>query len=532
MSDHQSVRERLRRAWMPFFSRYGRLLPIQLQAIPPVMDGQNVVICSPTASGKTEAIVAPIAERFLSERWSAMSVLYIIPTRALANDTLLRIEGPLNDMGISVALKHGDKPRFKADRLPDWLITTPESLDSLLCRYPLCMAQVRSVILDELHLLDGTYRGDQLRVLLRRLRQARKGASLATHALSATLSNPDQVARRYIDEFIVITGQSKREIECVFLESPDQVHALAKSRQWRKVVFFCNARQTVEETAHNISKQWAPYPVVVHHGSLDRRLREEAERVMKEAGVAVCVCTSTLEVGIDIGDIDLVVLVEMPYSASALLQRLGRGNRRSDVIYAAIIAQTEEARSMATAMLSVAQTGNLPPIDYQPDPSVAVQQIFSLLYQHPGGLPGESLLDTLSPLLDARSSYAILAHLQEKGWISHKRGYWYASEKVMNLGEKGKIHSNIPDSTLYTVVDTASGKTIGRIAGIFDRVFVLGHRAWEAVSVRRDTIYARPYHGKADPAIFVPHRNIGAFTHLLPRELRDKVDDWTQETHR
>jgi ATP-dependent Lhr-like helicase len=357
MADHREARSQLRRAWTPFFARYGSLLMPQVSAIPPVMDGKNVVVCAATASGKTEAVVAPTAERFLADKWGSMSIVYVIPTRALANDTLLRIQGPLEDLGISVALKHGDKPLFNPRKPPDWLVTTPESLDSLLCRHTESLQHVRTVILDELHLLDNTYRGDQLRILLRRLRHHSTVGGFNTHALSATLGDPADVAQRYVDNPVIVSVPGKRTIHATLLESPLQVRALAPSRGWRKALFFCNKRATVEETAKDIASQWAPYAVVAHHGSLDRQLREKAEKVMKEERVAACVCTSTLEVGIDIGDVDVVVLVEIPYSLSTLLQRLGRGNRRSDHIDAVVVVQNDEERMVAEEMLRAAEVG-------------------------------------------------------------------------------------------------------------------------------------------------------------------------------
>lgn len=162
--------QRLKRAKGPFFSRFGgKLTPIQIQTIPKILEGLNVVISSPTASGKTEAVMAPLAERFLVEHWHDLAVLYIVPTRALANDSLARIEGPLGDMGITCVLKHGDKPNLPSSALPNCLITTPESLDSLIARRSDIFTSLRAVVLDEIHLLDNTARGDQLRFLLRRL---------------------------------------------------------------------------------------------------------------------------------------------------------------------------------------------------------------------------------------------------------------------------------------------------------------------------------------------------------------------------
>ena len=135
VSEIASIRRLLKSAWTPFFTRFGKLTPIQICAIPKVLNGRNIVIASPTASGKTEAVMAPLAEQFLSKQWNGLAILYVVPTRALANDTIMRIEGPLRDMGITAVLKHGDKPKLST-KLPNCLITTPESLDSLICRRP------------------------------------------------------------------------------------------------------------------------------------------------------------------------------------------------------------------------------------------------------------------------------------------------------------------------------------------------------------------------------------------------------------
>jgi Lhr-like helicase len=130
----------------------------------------NVLIASPTASGKTEAIMAPVAELLKREHWSGLSVVYVVPTRAFANDTLARLQGPLGDLGIVSALKHGDRPTLPK-ALPNVLITTPKSLDSLICRRRSSFQDLRVVVLDEIHLLDNGYRGDQLRLLLSRFRR-------------------------------------------------------------------------------------------------------------------------------------------------------------------------------------------------------------------------------------------------------------------------------------------------------------------------------------------------------------------------
>lgn len=514
------IRRLLVRAWTPFFARYGAVLESQAHAIPRVLAGRNIVLCAPTASGKTEAIVAPTAEMAAASNWGPMSVLYVTPTRALANDTLLRIEGPLSDMGISAALKHGDKPSFDPKHAPHWLITTPESLDSLLCRHSASLRDVRTVILDELHLLDNTYRGDQLRVLLRRLSSQSRSGGLRSHALSATMGKPDQVAARYVSDYEIVQVKGQRKI-CPFLvRDLAEMRELARTHRWRKALYFCNRRESVEETAAAIKPLWAPYPVVAHHGSLDRRERLSAESVMKEQRVAACVCTSTLEVGIDIGDIDVVVLVELPHSISSFLQRVGRGCRRADIVNLVVQALTADEEQVINAMIKAAEDGLLDTPVYKPDLSVAIQQTFSLLFQYPSGMSQSDLSEYMEPIVGEPTLELILKHLEDDAWITRARERWYATRKTMNLGVRGTLHSNVPDQGQYRVVNVSSHVPVGRIGDIFDHVFVLSRTAWEVVRVERATVYVRPYKGQAHSAFFTPTRTKGRFTPLLPAEMR------------
>ena len=238
--------------------------------------------------------------------------------------------------------------------------------------------------------------------------------------------------------------------------------------------------------------------------------------------MAVCVATSTLEVGIDIGDIDLIVLSEAPWSISSLLQRIGRGNRREDIVHAAVIIKSDEEKLLMNAMFKASASGALPEEHYEPELSVTVQQIFSYLYQNPQGIPETLIWDLLSLLCSEEEAKLILVHLRRNEWIERRAGQWFASTKMMDLGEKGRIHSNIPDSQTYRVIDIDSGKEIGAIAGVFDEVFALAGRMWRVVSVENDVIKARRFKGKALAPLFQRHRAVGAFYWLLPPELKAK----------
>lgn len=513
-------RRKLPHAWQPFFGRFGSLTEVQLRTIPEVMRGRNVVVSAPTATGKTEAVVAPVAERHVQETWPGLAVVYVTPTRALGNDLDFRLVGPLEEMSLTTVLKHGERSRLPAREI-HWLITTPESLDSLICRRSELVQNLRVAIVDEIHLLDGTYRGDQVRILLERLSRLTDAKPLAVHLLSATLANPEDVARRYIDDFELVLVEGARAIRPHLLQNHSEIRDLAISQGWRKLLYFCNTRQCVEETASTLRELWDPYPVVAHHGSLDRREREETEEVMKHSRVAICVATSTLEIGIDIGDIDLVVLAEPPWSLEALHQRVGRGSRRADIIQAAALCRSEDEHEMLARMFEAAGKGYGRPDDYRPDLSVVVQQIFSLLYQYRAGVHRSELIDLVSQLAPPQDVSIILGYLMDKGYCLQIADSLYPSSELLDFGDEGKIHSNIPDQSEYIVVNVDSGQPVGRIRGAFDQVFLLSGQSWKVILVEGNHVMVSRYPRGAPAATFGIQRNVGQFHYLLPPEMRN-----------
>ena len=510
----------LKYAWLPFFGSFGGLKPVQIDAIPRILQGNNVVISAPTASGKTEAVVAPVAERLVREYWKGLSVLYITPTRALGNDLLLRLQGSLKEMGITTRLKHGDTPYLPTRDLPNFLITTPESLDSMLCRRTQVLKNVRTLILDEIHLIDGTYRGDQLLVLIARLRKIADDPNFSVHVLSATLADPEDVGSHYTSSYDLVTVPGQRTMELHIVKSVSEVHTRAMDRGFKKILCFCNSRQSVEKLASAMDRLWHPYPVFAHHGSLGPSLRSEAERTMKQEDVAVCVATSTLEIGIDIGDIDLIVLGEVPWSLSSFVQRIGRGKRRADLIEVAAIAESDMDEFVLKEMAKAIEKGELDLQLYEPDISVAVQQIFSYLFQHTQGVSEMELLDLVNPLCSDDDGKLVLTHLEKEEWIQRLGDCWVATEKMMDKAQTGSIHANIPTPRILRVVDVDSGKEVGEISGQFDEFFVLGQRRWQTVWADDKVAKVRRVSGDHGPARFRRHREVGAFFFYLPPELQ------------
>lgn len=513
------IRRRLSRAWKPFFSRFGGLTDVQLQTIPEILKGQNVVVVSPTASGKTEAVVAPVAQLHLNEEWPGLAVVYVVPTRALGNDMFERLEGSLGEMYLRVAIKHGDRPVLPSEEL-HWLITTPESLDSLICRKPELFRRLRTLILDEIHLLDGTYRGDQLRILLVRLHRLSEKGSVAVHLLSATLPNPKELALRYVDPFCLINVGKPRSVIPYLCQDLNEVVQLAKQKQWSKLLVFCNKRQSVEKVAGELQQLWHPYPVITHHGSLAREQREEAESVMKQNRVAACVSTSTLEIGIDIGNIDVVVLAEPPWSLESLQQRVGRANRLENEIHAAALYHSTEERELLGVLFQLAATGIYHANDYSPDRSVIVQQILSVLYQNRSGIPVQHMLSILQPLGSRMECESILSLIRDKQYCTMTRESVFPADELLDLGDMGTIHSNIPNEYELRVYDEATGRPIGQIRGTFDDSFLLGGKGWQVLKVSHSKVIVRKHIGDATAADFGVRRNVGRFHYWLPAVMR------------
>jgi ATP-dependent Lhr-like helicase len=498
---------------------------VQERTIPGVLDGANVVISSPPATGKTEAVIAPIAQMIVERKSPGLSVIYVCPTRALVNDACSRVQGPLSEMGLKCAIKTGDRPYFNVASPPNILITTPESLDSLIARRNRPLTQAQVLVLDEIHLLDGTYRGDHLRALVRRLSLlVRAPDGPATHLLSATLSDPQEVGTRYIQgEFQVIHLPGVREMNVSLIGDHADVPQFARAEGLRKVLYFCNKRSAAEELATALKQIWPREWVVVHHGSVAKRFREEAEVFMKEASRAVCVATSTLEIGIDIGDIDAIVLAEVPWSLSSLVQRLGRGNRRQGTTRVFGLFRTEEERVLLEAMLEAARSGELEQCAYQPDLSVAVQQALSMCFQYRRGIDLDLATRALAPLCSRDDMAQILDHLTELGLLERHASCWCGAAKAMALGELGKIHSNIPDEAAWEVYDTGTRSVVGQVQLPVNDVFALAGRTWKVLKLGQGRIVVRRAPGAARPTRFRRRPDLGAFFGYLPTTLQKRV---------
>lgn len=358
-----------------FYGRFNALRPAQEAAIQPLLNGKNVILASGTGSGKTEAILAPL----VSLHWRAaverdeLALLYIAPTRALLNDILRRIEGPLAELGVRTGIRHGDRNDLGGGRVPHVLLTTPESLDVLLFNKTSCVGTVKAVILDEVHLLYNTQRGLHLAVLMQRLRM-RLGRSVQWAALSATIADPGDI-RTFVfgekepAEFLVFPGARDIEAHVRRISREDEFLSVVKRIQEggpSKLLVFADSRKVCERLAGILRRDaTVGRTVFAHYSSLSPEVRRETESRFGAERQAVCVATSTLELGIDIGDIDAVVLWGVPSSVESFLQRIGRSNRRSHKTNVVCLVPDDSVTPLADtlrfiAVLRMAQAGEVP----------------------------------------------------------------------------------------------------------------------------------------------------------------------------
>lgn len=483
LAQHRALRVLLPNVWNAFFARFGQLRPIQRESIPRIVAGRDLLLSAPTAGGKTEAVAAPLCENALRERWRGLSILMITPTRALVNDLFQRLEAPCREAGIIVARKTSDHPLPKQSDA-HFLITTPESTESLLTFQRERLEDLRAVVIDEVHLLDGSPRGDQLVLLLHRLRallwhrRGEAGPSPQVIGISATIANPAATARRYLGEqaeLIAVAGQRTIEAEIIVAAGDDEERAEAAAAgaelfaDVHKALIFVNSRKQADQAMLFQCGGFARMPVFGHHGNLSKEERERTEARFRSEPRAVCVATMTLEVGIDIGDVDLVVCIDPPFGLASFLQRIGRGCRRLQGRTRVLcVARTETDELLFQALIRQARLG----MPATPEPplrrSVLLQQVLAYLRQAPGH---RRTLEQFTNAFGVATGPGLLPMLREvltdmaaTDLLAHRDGVFEPASEGWEFIESNRIYSNIVPSAEIELVDADTGRSIAKVS--------------------------------------------------------------------
>jgi Lhr-like helicase len=545
----------------PFFSGFRSPTEVQRRAIPTIRSGRDALVVAPTASGKTEAILPPLLARYHDELLpdEGPLVLYVAPTRALVADIVHRIRDPIRRMGGVVGERTSDRRTWTGGDPCTVLVTTPESLDSITMRSSESLSAVQGFITDEMHLLEGGPRGLQLRLVLERI-EATIGRRLQHVLASATLPHLEALADRWcVDpELIEVSGAHELDVTLVrrdeLTEWTRRVRHEIERHESQKVLAFANSRAGVEELATHLSDELEPdgWIVRTHHSSLSRDERIQAEQLFHENTQILVVATSTLEVGIDIGDVELVILDKPPFTLNSFLQRLGRGCRRTDRRRVVGISDSPLDARVFEALTIAGRNGRSDGKLTPPLFSVAVQQIASSMRQKaleadPGRQPflARSVVEgILEPgledatdkrtFLDSAIGAAVSLDLVdcEERW--NKSGTF----EVLTLGaelpqyvESPQFHVTFtPTGGEVDVILEGSGRTIGGVApGGFSvgGVVQLSGRPWRITQIHSDKLVVRPLSAsKATPPGFNPKQG-GNASEELAREVAKLVwPDW------
>ncbi len=312
----------------------------QKEAIPHILKGDHTLLIAPTGTGKTESAMFPVFNALLSLSGSGFKAIYITPLRSLNRDILGRMQWWCSELGLTVGVRHGDTPlaerRKQALSPPDLLITTPETVQALFMgkRLRKHLAHVRFVIIDEIHELAGSKRGAQLAVALERMHVY--AGEFQRIGLSATVGNPEVIARFMCGNrpftVIQVPVAKNLQIDVRFIGDDFNRQAEVLSRMLKRegsTLVFVNTRVTAEALGHAL---YGNGDVEVHHGSLSKEVRIDAEERFRKGEIRTLICTSSMELGIDIGRVDHVIQFGSPREVARLVQRVGRAGHQLNTI--------------------------------------------------------------------------------------------------------------------------------------------------------------------------------------------------------
>ncbi|MEM3851858.1 MAG: DEAD/DEAH box helicase [Methanomassiliicoccales archaeon] len=493
-----------------------------------IYSGRHVLLCAPTGVGKTEAAMLPILQRMIDKgEERGINCLYITPLRSLNRDMLQRLKQLASAAGFDVAVRHGDTVQSERNRQsakpPNIMITTPETVQILLLGKRLrdALKNLHFVVVDELHEMLSSERGAQLSVALERLERIAPGFQRV--GLSATIGSPEVAASLLSGsrETMVarIPVEKERQIEVSSPESTEEAKALAAEMETdegfaatlmlgrslieanRSTLFFVNTRDLAEAIASRYH-HWLPdLPIGVHHGSLSRELRMQMEEEFKEGKIKCLICTSSLELGIDIGSVDLSIQFNSPRQVTRLLQRTGRsGHRMGRVSRGKIIGYDEDELLEAAVISKRGLKDELEEQRVRSAPlTVLANQITAMASE--GGYSRGEMFDVFRrtlpfkeidrQLFDSVFEFLLSSHMiRDEGKVRRTmKGLRYFYENI----------SMIRDERTYNVRDISTRRIIGTLDEGFifsfaeeGAIFITHGRSWKIVELRESEILVEP----------------------------------------
>lgn len=500
-----------------------RLRPLQEAAIMPLCQGQHALLLAPTAGGKTEAGILPVLSRMASESWSGLSVLYICPIRALLNNLEPRLSMYAGFVGRTAARWHGDvlqPARRRILRSPaDILLTTPESLEVLLDSRSVdrsaLFSGLQAVVIDELHSFAGDDRGWHLLAVLDRIRRI-SGREQQRIGLSATVGNPQELldwlaghceGTRTVIAMPPAAQASPPDVTLDYVGNLDNAAiVISLLHRGEKRLVFCDSRSRVESLAEKLRAQGVN--THVSHSSLSVEARRQAEQAFAEGNNCVIVATSTLELGLDVGDLDRVIQIDAPNAVASFLQRMGRTGRRSGTHRNCLFLTTDDDSLLrAAAILRLALRGYVEPVRPPPLPlHLFAQQVMGLLLQE-GALVRSEWTQWLGRLpcfqeIPSADLEAVLDHMVDQQILLSDRGivsFGPEGERIFGFRHFAELFSIFQSPPLFQVLHGRSEvgyvhQTSFQVRNQGMPVLLLGGRGWlvKFVDWKRRIAYVEP----------------------------------------
>ncbi|AIG99165.1 Lhr-like helicase [Archaeoglobus fulgidus DSM 8774] len=550
---HPLVRE-----W--FLSKYSEFTPPQKYAIVEAFKGRNVLITSPTGSGKTlaaflAAISMLVEKAEKGELEDRVYVVYVSPLKALNNDIRKNLEEPLEEIyalaekkgiklqKIRAAVRTGDtdaaEKQKQARKPPHILITTPETLAIVLCspKFSKSLTNVRFLIVDEIHAIAENKRGVHLTLSMERLQRIQEG-EMVRIGLSATISPLEEIARflvgyNYGEErdcvIADVTFEKPMDIKVVspindfFSASAEEISdrlydLLAEYvKSSKTTLIFTNTRSATERVVYHLKKRLKDFPIKAHHSSLSKEVRLEVENELKNGELRCVVSSTSLELGIDIGYIDLVILLGSPKSINRALQRIGRsGHRLHEVSVGRIVVVDQDDLVECTVLAKEARERRL-------DRVKIPRKCLDVLCQHVVGMAIEKVWSVDEALALIRNAYpyreltreeflSVLRYLSGNfSELEKKKVYakiWFDEEEGV-FGRRGKMirpiyylnTGTIPDEVAVKVI-TKDGKRVGKVEEEFAEnllpgdIFVLAGKTFRFLKAKGMSIIVEEVEGE------------------------------------
>ncbi len=493
---------------------WSSLRPVQEEAGEAILGGMNAVVLAPTAGGKTEAAMFPTLSGMVADQPEAVGAIYVAPIKALLNNQSERLGLYTEMVGLHHFVWHGDTTDHERRRFlrepAELLMTTPESLEVMLVSPRVdtvkLFGDLRVAIIDEIHAVAGTDRGAHLMSVLERI------ARLSRHdvqriGLSATVGNPDAILGwlqgtsqrpgRVVDP---PKKPGRRQLLVVHRPGLAQIaDDAAQVAKGGKSLFFCQSRSVTEAVAEHMRR--AGTSVFVHHSAVSKEERQLAEERFHHGSDACIVCTSTLELGIDVGDLDRVLQAEAPDTVSSFLQRMGRtGRRAGQVANTTFFCETSEGVLQAIALVELAKSGWVESVEVSDRCwPVLIHQILALALAE-DGVPVETAWAHLSGVPDFRGiprnefDRLITWLLQDKSLVLASGRLVLGPKAEKRFGRRNfmELYAVFSSPQSYAV-QTLAGQPLGTLNQSFvdqlvDQIscFLLAGRAWVVVQILHD----------------------------------------------